>query len=335
MKLFVCPVCQERVYFENTACPRGHALHFDPGLQVMTTGGAACANREAIDCNWIAETGTGEAGAGGAGGLCRSCAMTRTVPDTGAPENAALWARTEAAKRRMIANLARWGWFAPADAGARPVFELLSERTATGGARITMGHADGLITINVTEASEAVRARRQEELGELHRTMIGHMRHEMAHFLHIRLSEIDGFPAAFRALFGDERADYGEALARHYDHPRDPGEDHITSYATAHPHEDWAETTAHLLHLVDLIDSVASAGLALPGGAPPGYDAYAEEDPKRLIALAVEAAIAVNHVNRALELADLYPFVLTPPVRGKLAFVHRWLREGGSRTDGA
>ncbi len=316
MRIFGCPACGETVYFDNVTCRCGTALFLDPGREVMLAGGAPCANREAIGCNWIAE----------ADGLCRSCAMTRTVPDIGNPENVLLWARTEGAKRRMLANLALWGWFTPSDSGARPVFELLSESTATGAARVTMGHADGLITINVTEASEAVRARRQEELGELYRTMIGHMRHEMAHFLHLRLLERPGFAEAFRALFGDERADYGAALARHYEDPRPAGEDHVTGYATAHPHEDWAETTAHLLHLVDLVDSVASAGLALPDGPPRSYDAYAEEDAARLIALAVEAAIAVNHVNRALELGDLYPFVLTGPVRAKIGFVHSWLR---------
>lgn len=322
MRIFTCPAGGERAYFDNTTCAGGERILFDPGRHAMVTEGADCRNREAIGCNWLAESG----------GLCRSCAMTRTVPDTGDPENVVLWARTEAAKRHMLANLSLWGWFTPADPGPRPVFELLSEHTTAGAARVTMGHADGLITINVTEADEAVRVRRQEELGELYRTMIGHMRHEMAHFLHLRLLEEDGFADAFRELFGDERADYGDALARHYEDPRPPGEDHVTSYATAHPHEDWAETTAHLLHLVDMLDSVASSGLALPSGPPHGYDAYAEEDADRLVSLAVEAAIAMNHVNRALDLPDLYPFVLTPGVRRKLAFVHRWLRARGRRT---
>lgn len=209
MRIFACPVCAERMYFDNTFCRCGHHVLFDPDRQIMTSDGEMCSNRQTIGCNWIAESH----------GFCRSCAMTRTVPDIGEPENIGLWAKTESAKRRMLANLARWGWFTPSDPAERPVFRLLSEQTVSGDARIVMGHDAGLITINVTEASEAVRKQRQENLGELYRTMIGHMRHEMAHFLHLRLSTRDGFLDAFRSLFGDEREDYGAALSRHYASP--------------------------------------------------------------------------------------------------------------------
>jgi len=40
---------------------------------------------------------------------------------------------------------------------------------------------------------------------------------------------------------------------------------------------------------------------------------------------AVELGVAVNHVNRAMGLHDVYPFVLTAAVREKLAFAHRWI----------
>ncbi|PZX16207.1 hypothetical protein LX81_02058 [Palleronia aestuarii] len=316
MQIFRCPNCSEKLYFHNLFCRCGQDVSFDPDRQEMRTDGVFCANREKIACNWIAETD----------GFCRSCAMTETVPDLGAPENTELWAKTEAAKRWMLANLARWGWFTPDDPGARPVFKMLSEHTSSGDANVIMGHANGLITINVVEASETVRMQRQENLGELYRTMIGHMRHEMAHFLQLRLAEDPEFLNGFRALFGDERADYGEALKKHYASPGEPGERFITSYATAHPHEDWAESIAHLLHLVDLLDSAAAAGLALPSGPPPGYDAYREADPERLITRAVEIAIATNHVNRAMDLPDLYPFVLTGGVREKLGFAMKHLR---------
>ena len=211
---------------------------------------------------------------------------------------------------------------------ARPVFRLLSETTAAGETDVVMGHADGVITINVTEASNAVTAERQEGLDELYRTMLGHMRHEMAHFLFLRLSQDPGFVDLFRALFGDETADYAAALRAHYAAPQPPGETHITSYATAHPHEDWAETIAHLLHLVDLADSAAAARLALPEGPPPGYDAYAETDTETVLTHAVALSLAINHVNRALDLPDLYPFVLSQGVRDKIAFAHAALRGG-------
>lgn len=316
MQVFTCPDCDTTVYFHNRTCARDHAVRFDPEAQTMRTDVQPCANREDIGCNWMAETD----------GLCRACAMTEIVPDLREADNLPLWERTELAKRWMLANLGRWGWFGEADTGERPVFRLLSEHTAAGDAKVVMGHANGVITINVSEASEAVRAKRQEQMGELYRTMIGHMRHEMAHFLHIRLSEREGFLDEFRKLFGDERADYGEALKAHYANPGVADENHITSYATAHPHEDWAETIAHLLHLVDFLDSASLTRLALPEGPMPGYDAYAENDTETLLKSAVALSMAVNHVNRALDLPDLYPFVLGKGVREKLAFAHRHMR---------
>ena len=316
MQIFRCPACGARAWFHNLTCACGAALVFDPDAQAFGAG-LPCANRSAIGCNWQVEGGP----------LCRACAMTEVHPDLAEPENVALWAETELAKRRMLANLARWLWFGPADPGARPVFRLLSEQTAAGAADVVMGHADGVITINVSEAHPATRVERRETLGELYRTMLGHLRHETAHFLFLRLAADPGFAGAFRRLFGDERADYAAALQAHYAAPRTPGPDHVTAYATAHPHEDWAETVAHLLHLVDLADSAAAAGL---DPQAPG-DAYAEDDAGALLTRAVDLALAVNHVNRALDLPDLSPFVLGPGARDKIAFAHARLRRGPPR----
>ncbi len=316
MQIFHCPACSRRVYFDNLSCTCGQKLVFDPATQTMTSGAPDCANRDKIGCNWAATKGH----------FCRSCAMTETVPDIELAKNVDLWAQTEAAKRWMLANLDRWGWFGPSDSGARPVFQLLAEKTSEGRKRVIMGHADGEITINVSEASPVVLARRRAALDELYRTMVGHMRHEMAHFLFLRLSEDQQFLNDFRALFGDERADYGVALEKHYKAPAPTAETHITSYATAHPHEDWAETTAHLLHLVDLLDSAQASGMRFEGGPAEGFDAYACDDTETLIRMAVDATLAINHVNRALDLPDLYPFILTDQVKTKLALAHRYLR---------
>lgn len=324
MQTFHCPVCQTRVYFDNLACTCGQGLYFDPDAQVMRSQGAPCANRADIGCNWLAADRDGH---------CRACAMTETVPDLRAPANLPLWKTAESSKRWMLAGLMRWGWFTGADFGARPVFRMLSEQTAAGAADVVMGHADGLITINVTEASDAVLAKRQEAFGELYRTMLGHMRHETAHFLFIRLSQHQDFPDGFRRVFGDERADYGDALKAHYARAQSaPHPQHITHYASAHPHEDWAETIAHLLHLTDLTDSGAAAGLSWPDGPFAGYDAYVEHDTEALLRHAIALTIATNHVNRAVELPDLYPFVLTDAVRGKMGFAHWHVKRGAGGT---
>ncbi|MFD2815137.1 putative zinc-binding metallopeptidase [Paracoccus aerius] len=213
----------------------------------------------------------------------------------------------------------------------RPRFQMLSENTGAGRAeQIMMGHDNGEIVINVTEADELIRVKRQQELGEQYRSMVGHFRHELAHFLFDRLTAAPGFQDEFRALFGDESADYAAALQEHYNNPKDPGEDFITAYATSHPHEDWAETVAHLLHMVDFTDSFVSAGLMMKG-IPANYQPYAETDADHLLTIAAEVAIAINDINRALDNSDLYPFILTPKIREKIKFAHGWISQHGAR----
>lgn len=320
MRIFSCPSCGGEVNFSNTDCLAcGQPLHFDIAVGDFVAAGADCANRPAIGCNWVA----------GDSGLCWSCAMTRVIPETMEGENRLHWAKSETAKRRVLAQLGRWGWFTPADTGRLPVFRMLSEVTSDGPRDVVMAHGDGEITINVTEADVLERMERREELGEKLRTMIGHIRHEIAHFLFLRLCDAPDFLPAFRALMGDETADYAAALARHYDAgpPEGWGAAHVTPYASAHPHEDWAETLAHLLHLVDIIDCAVAAGWT-SAEAPAGYDAYAEPDGQKVITLGADYAMGVNHINRSIGLGDIYPFVLTDGVRDKLAFVHGWLGAG-------
>lgn len=319
-----CPVCATTVSFLARDCPScGAALQYDPEgdrFDVLTT---PCANREEIGCNWPAEPGGEE-------GFCRSCAMTGVIPDTLHGENRAHWSAVEAEKRWVLVGLARWGWFRDADPGPRPTFRLLAEETRHGPERVMMGHAGGVITINVTEADPAERIVRREMLGERLRTITGHLRHELAHFLFARLLVAADFAYGFRARFGDERADYGAALERYYAEGPDPDwtAHHVTQYASAHPHEDWAECCAHILHLTDILDSALAAGLGARGMPDAGYDPYAERRAARLVSRAVRMGIAVNHVTRSMGLQDLYPFTLTPPVRRKFAFVHRWISNG-------
>jgi hypothetical protein len=166
--------------------------------------------------------------------------------------------------------------------------------------------------------------RRRIDLGEPLRTMIGHFRHELGHFFFTRLCERADFIEAFRGLFGDERADYAAALKRHYDEGPLVGwqGNYVSAYSSAHPHEDWAECFAHLLHLTDIVDSFVAAGLDSEAAPAPDYDPYAEREADRLITFGAELGIALNHINRSMGLADVYPFVLTPQIREKLAFVH-------------
>lgn len=119
MRIFHCPACEGALFFDNLCCACGAEVAFDPAAARFVPAGTTCADRAAIACNWTAAT---------EGALCRSCAMTEVIPQTAPIDNRALWARAEAAKRWVLANLARWGWLGDTDPGPRPRFHLLSER---------------------------------------------------------------------------------------------------------------------------------------------------------------------------------------------------------------
>jgi hypothetical protein len=255
--------------------------------------------------------------------------MTTVTPDTMTADNRLLWAEAERAKRWVLHCLGRWGWFGPDDSGLFPVFHMLSEAGQAGLADVIMGHSNGVITINVSEAEPATRVFRRQLLGERFRTVIGHMRHEISHFLFLRLvSRADAFATEFRDLFGDERADYQAALDRYYaSGPRpDWSEAYVTPYASSHPHEDWAESCAHIQHVTDIVDSFVAAGLTSSSLGDESFDAYTDASGEHVVSLGVELGLALNHVNRSMGLPDIYPFVLSPRMREKLVFAQRWLR---------
>ena len=135
---------------------------------------------------------------------------------------------------------------------------------------------------------------------------------------------------AFRETFGDERVDYTAALTRYYEVGPPIGWEkaYLTSYATSHPHEDWAETAAHIMHLTDIADSFVATGLTSPEMPQANWDPYSEPDTELVITVASALAERLNHVNRSMGQSDLYPFLLSDSAHKKLAFVHDWLRRG-------
>ena len=146
----------------------------------------------------------------------------------------------------------------------------------------------------------------------------------------------DGLLARYRtariqqALF-DVRppdADYQAALDRHYTDgtPANWGQTYVSSYATMHSAEDWAETFAHYLHIRDTLDTAAAFGVA-PAAAtferkvlgPSGFDA--------IIELWLPLSWALNMLNRSMGETDLYPFVLAAAVLEKMRFIHTVVEE--------
>lgn len=325
MQRFACPACAAEVYFDNTECLGcGALIAHDPHAARFVPAHAqpACANRDSAFCNWTAAPGAA---------LCIACAHNRTVPDPTLPGNLDNWRAIEAAKRHLFYAILRWGLPHPTrteqpDTGL--AFDFLADGVDVDGApeQVLTGHDDGLITLNIAEGDDAEREARRTAMGEPYRTLIGHMRHEVGHYYWDLLVRDGGRLDDFRALFGDERADYAKALERNYAEgpPPDWAERHISSYASVHPWEDFAETWAHYNHIVDASDTARAFGLRLRGdGAALSIDTdpYASGHLDDTLTDWMTLTVAMNCINRSMGQPDLYPFALNDPVRAKLAFM--------------
>jgi hypothetical protein len=218
-------------------------------------------------------------------------------------------------------------------------FDLLS--SFSSGEQIVIGHAGGVITIDLTESLDAYRESLRVRLGEPYRTVLGHFRHEVGHYyqnLLVETGEGVRFLDECRALFGDERADYQAEIARHYKFgaPDNWSDSFISEYATMHPWEDFAECFAHYLHITDTINTVGEAGLvlvaerarvAVPRDIVP-LASYADVPIEQLLYDWKWLALFFNRINTAMGKRPLYPFEIPPPVIRKLGFVHKVIRQG-------
>jgi hypothetical protein len=161
---------------------------------------------------------------------------------------------------------------------------------------------------------------------------MGHFRHEVGHYYWDRLVKDQGGLDECRAVFGDDEQDYEQALKTHYKNGPPPGwqEQYVSAYATTHAWEDWAETWAHYLHIVDSLDTAGAFGLEVHPSltkdpalhAQMQVNSYAPGDFNRLVDAWLPLTFAMNSMNRSMGLPDLYPFVLTAPVIRKLSFIH-------------
>lgn len=361
MRIFRCDRCGNALHFENVTCLRcGSGLAFLPGRMdlcaVEPLGEAApglwrrrlagshgtgqgwrmCQHREQTQsCNFAVPEADPNP-------LCVSCRLTRVLPDLSDPANRVRWYRIEVAKRRLFFTLARLQLVATAPPGGRadgPLFEFKQELP---GQPVLTGHDQGVITLNVAEADDDERVRRRIALHEPYRTLLGHLRHESGHFYWDRLVGDTGQQESFRQVFGDERADYQQALAAHYAAGGESAgwqERFVSAYAAAHPWEDWAETWAHYLHMVDLLETAASheAHVVIPGrdqDRPQEVDDPFEgglEDFDELVAQWVPLTVLVNSLNRSLGQDDAYPFALSPMALAKLRRVHEMIRDNPHR----
>lgn len=350
MQLFECRNCGQTLHFENRFCEGcGHRLGYVAARQdlVALEGDGEvwhpldrpderwrfCGNAEHDVCNWLVP-------ADGPAVFCEACRHNRIIPDLSVEGNLERWRRIEDAKHRLFYSLIQFH-LPLATRAEHPeglVIDMKADPDDPRAERVLTGHASGLITINIAEADDAERESRRAGMGELYRTLLGHFRHEVGHYYWDRLVR-DGSPAMlerFRDLFGDERDDYAAALERHY--AQGPADDWrercISAYASSHPWEDFAETWAHYLHIVDTLGTAAAYGLRLRPqvaqadhlAARVDFDAYHADSVDALMETWTPLTLAVNSLNRSMGQPDLYPFVLSSPVVAKLGFVHDLIR---------
>ncbi len=367
MRLFNCHDCQQVLFFENSSClVCGHTLGYAPidnelySLNDNADGTVSpmreprwrfryCANRQRLGCNWLLASQD-------EGDLCLSCSYTEVAPPLDQENHITYWRRLEIAKRRLLYSLMRLHQVPPTKVedpakGLAFAFKAVSipepprrrwwqwkAPPAPPVERVMTGHASGLITINVAEADPAFREDVRESMSERYRTLLGHFRHEVGHYIWDRLAEVPEFLDAFRERFGDERDNYSAALQRHYRDgaPANWHETFISTYASTHPWEDWAETFAHYLHIVDTLETAHNYGLSVNPQRASGdlaaiitANPYESADFRDVLEDWVPVSFALNSLNRSMGLADAYPFVVPEPVVSKLLFVQRWIRTVG------
>ncbi len=357
MRTFRCDHCGHPLFFENVQCLQcGSALAFLPDRLALcavepvagdNTGlwqrkarqnGAAdnrryrsCRNHTQHQaCNFAVRSGDPNP-------LCASCRQTRVLPDLAIPDNRERWYRIEIAKRRLFYTLAKLRLVSVDTPDGRtdgPVFEFLAQLP---GQQVLTGHCHGLITLNIAEADDDERVRRRLALHEPYRTLLGHLRHESGHFYWDRLILNGGRIDAFREMFGNEQLHYTSALNAYYAAGKAVNwqDRYVSAYATSHPWEDWAETWAHYLHMVDLLETASSYNTRV---VVPGEDVeHAEEvtnpfetvagDFDQLVEQWVPLTLLLNSLNRSLGQEDGYPFALSAGALKKLHFVHEVIHQ--------
>jgi hypothetical protein len=360
--------CSRAIFFRNSHClfcdtPLGYepqlgkVFSLAPGPEPKTwqlagphvpenhyTVYRQCANANtAAACNWLVTIDAHQP-------YCLSCRLNRTIPDISIPENAMLWGRIEDAKRRVVSALVALGLPLASRVSEDPerglAFDFL--QSPINGPRVLTGHDNGLITLNIEEADDVKREQMRTAMHEPYRTLVGHFRHEIGHYYWDRLVAETHWLDGFRALFGDERTDYNAALQKNYKQGPEPGwpERFVSAYASIHPWEDWAETWAHYMHMVDTLGTALSFGLRPDSIAMP-FDCFGPEalcDPKRadserflsFLNSWLKLAAVMNELCRSMGQPDFYPFALPPAAVTKLHFVHLVVCAGncGSRRFG-
>lgn len=348
MKTFECANCGHLIFFENEQCVHcGAQLGYLPDQRTMAVFAIKpdgtweplgiplarsyqpCRNnvKEHV-CNWMVSIEDKNC-------LCRSCRYTEIIPTLSLPGNAHYWYLLEAAKRRLFYSLDTLGLQIPSrtdDPQNGLTFQFLED---TPTIKVLTGHNSGLVTLNIVEADDAERDARRTSMGEPYRTLLGHFRHEIGHFYWDHLIANGPWLTPFRTIFGDEEQDYQEALRLYYESgtPVDWQLNYISGYASMHPWEDWAESWAHYLHIVDTLETAHCWGARIHVNNQPSTSVStvgSEMESLTFRSLLINQWLPLtqflNSMNRSMGQQDMYPFVLPDTVINKLAFIDHLVR---------
>lgn len=299
-----------------------------------------CYNHEHHNvCNWMVPVEDTQA-------LCESCRLTDAIPNLSNKRNLPLWFRMEQAKRHLLYTLKKLNLpiMGKSQSSAGLAFRFLEDikedefgQELTVKSRVITGHSEGVITLNLEEAEDASRIAIRQQLNENYRTLVGHFRHESGHYYWDLLINSKQLLEDFRRLFGDERQDYTQALQHYYANgPQPDWYTHcISAYASMHPWEDWAETWAHYLHIVDTLETANEYNVSVRGDSltnpltddSPVDSDHAERSFRVLLADWYNLTTTLNALNRSMGMDDAYPFVIPENAMDKLHFIHNLVRK--------
>ncbi|KJD35014.1 hypothetical protein PW52_13030 [Tamlana sedimentorum] len=331
MKIFSCPKCKSDLFFENSSCVK---CHEKVGYNAISDAFEStrlnrnlkfCENKKYAVCNWLLPKTDNSK-------FCKACALNRKVPHANDIENFNKWKKLEIAKHRLIYQLIKLKLplVPKLDDDEGIAFDFLSKDNKEN--KLT-GHSNGVVTILLTEADAVAREQNRVEMNERYRTLLGHFRHEIGHYYWMYFFNNNSSSLnAFRSFFNDERQDYGKALQTYYNNgaPKNWNLNYISKYATSHPWEDWAETWAHYLHIMDTLETGNQTGIAFTRektdfNEEPVFkcsNPYLISDFNIIFKESTTLTSAVNSLNRSMGLPDVYPFIVPQPVFKKLNFIH-------------
>ncbi|MBB6326409.1 hypothetical protein FHS59_002037 [Algoriphagus iocasae] len=346
MKIFECGHCFHPLYFENSSCEKcGNHVGFSvkdldlksfdspfPSLEINDEKGkfTYCGNYKFGVCNWLIPQDENSE-------FCLACSLNRTIPDLSDQENFEKWKKLESAKHRLVYQLLKLGLLNTKNSTEKPISLMFDFIAKQGNDKINTGHQNGLITILLSEADSVHREYMRKQMSEQYRTLIGHFRHEVGHYYWDQLiAGQEENLQEFRRIFGDEQLDYGQALNSHYQNgaPQNWQQSFISQYATAHPWEDWAETWAHYLHIMDMSETAFYFGVtvnprikdeSVKGKIP--TDPYEINGFDEIYETWAPVSFAINSLNRGMGIPDAYPFVVSPVVLEKMKFIHQLISQ--------